>query len=169
MMRRATTRRECLRAIGLALAALVSPEAASAQAKNRLVVVVNKSNTMDDMSSTELRRILLGEVTRWPRNEKITILLLPAGSEERKALLRILLRMSDDDFTRYWISRVFQGEATAGPKTAASPAMLLRLVSGLSSAIGVLNEAALAEAHPDLKVLRIDGRVPRDEGYPFVW
>jgi len=164
-MRGATTRRACLLAIAFAITGLVP---ASAQGNGRIVVVVNKSNAVDDMSSAELRRILLGEETRWPGNDKITILLLPTGSEERKALLKSLLRMSDDDFTRHWISRVFQGEATAGPKTASSAASLLRLVGGLPSSLGVLDAADVPAEHPTLKVLRIDGKEPGDDGYPFV-
>jgi len=162
------TTRAYLPWIGLVLAGLLLIGAGPAAVRGRVAIVVHKSNALDDLSSAELRRILLGDETRWPGKEKITILLLPPGSEERKTLLRVLLRMSDDDFIRHWISRVFQGEATAGPKTASSAASLLRLVAGLPSALGVLDAEDVQDGDAGLKVLRIDGKAPSEDGYPLV-
>ena len=162
---RSTSQRIAL--IALALAALIL-HASEAAAKGRVAVIVHKSNALTDVTSAELRRILLGDQTRWPANDKITILLLPPGTDERKALLRILLKMSDDDFTRHWISRVFQGDATSGPKTASSPPSILRLVAGLPSALGIVDAEDVPVGDVGLKVLRVDGKTPGDEGYPFV-
>ena len=66
-----------------------------------VAIVVHKANAVNDLSSAELRKVLLGDETRWPGKDKITILLLPPGSEDRRVLLMGLLRMSDDDFTRH--------------------------------------------------------------------
>ena len=150
-----------------AAALLVLAAGPVAAARGRVALVVNQANPLSDLSSAEVRRIFLGDETRWPGNEKITILLLPSGSEERKALLKVLLKMSDDDFTRHWISRVFQGEATAGPKIAPSSASMVKLVSGLPSAVGMLDADDLPAGASGLKVLRIDGKFPTEEGYPL--
>ncbi len=131
----------------LLLAALVRPGHAKAAndgslikaAKDAIVIVVPKSNRVNGLSSGELRKILLGEETEWPNKEKITILLLPPGTDERKAVLQILLKMSDDDFVRHWISEVFQGQAATGPKTASSPTSMLKLVADLPSALGIVS------------------------------
>jgi phosphate transport system substrate-binding protein len=139
-----------------------------AVARGRVALVVNGSNPVSDMTSAELRKIFLGDETRWPGRQKITILLLPQSSEERKALLKALLKMSDDDFTRHWISRVFQGEATAGPKIAPSPASMAKLVAGLPSAVGMLDADDVPAGASGLKVLRVDGKAPNDDGYPLV-
>lgn len=160
--------RTCWRTAGLVLAVLALAGAGPAAVRGRVAVVVNESNVVDELSSAELRRILLGDETRWPGKEKITILLLPPGSEDRTTLLRVLLRMSDDDFTRHWISRLFQGETTVGPKTASSATSLLRLVAGLPSAIGVLDAEDVPLGDPKVKVLRIDGKAPSEDGYPLV-
>src|SRR5512136_1425966 len=101
-------------AVAFALATLLLP-ARAFSGKNDIALIVHKSNPMSNVSSAELRRIFLGDETRWPSNDRITILLLPPGSEEREMFLRSVLKMSDDDFVRHWISRVFQGEASAGP------------------------------------------------------
>ena len=134
--------------------------------KADIALVVNKSNPVTDLSTAELRKMLLGDKAFWQGNVRITILLLPPESEERKLVLARLLKMSDDDFVRHWISRVFQGEATSGPKTASTPESLSKLVSGLPAALGVVAVDALP-ASVELKVLRIDGKAPGDAGYAF--
>ena len=149
----------------LAFALLVPVPGHASVARGRVAIVVHKLNPLNGIGSAELRKILLGDETRWAAKEKITILLLPAGSEERKDLLQILLKMSNDDFVRHWISRVFQGEATAGPKIASSATSLAKLVAGLPSALGVLDAEDVPAGDSGLKVLRIDGKAPGEDGY----
>jgi ABC-type phosphate transport system substrate-binding protein len=152
-------------ALALLLAIGLASTGRAAAAKGGIAIVVPKSNTVAGLTSTELRKILLGEETQWPNREKITILLLPPGTTERKTVLQILLQMSDDDFVRHWISEVFQGQAATGPKTAATPASMVRLVSGLSSAIGVVAVDDLPVGDSGLRVLSIDGKTPGENGY----
>ncbi len=128
--------------------------------------VVNSQNEASELTSAQLRRIYLGEETRWGGKGKITILLLPSGRDERRLLFDRLLRMSDDDFVRHWIAKVFQGEATSGPKTASSPASMEKLVAGLPGAIGFLRADEVPPGG-QLRVLRIDGKAPGEPGYPF--
>ncbi|MGH7743008.1 MAG: hypothetical protein ACRENS_13415 [Candidatus Eiseniibacteriota bacterium] len=149
----------------LALLALAMLPALAIAGKNDIALIVHKTNPMNDITSAELRRIFLGDETRWSTNDRITILLLPPGSEERQMFLRSVLRMSDDDFVRHWISRVFQGEASAGPKTASSAASMARLVAGLPAAVGVIGSADVPGGDNGLKVLRIDGKAPGEDGY----
>jgi len=149
--------------LGLVTVAMLPALAISG--KNDIALIVHKSNPMNNVSSSELRRIFLGDETRWSNNDRITILLLPPGTDERQKFLRSLLRMSDDDFVRHWISRVFQGQASTGPKTAASSASMVRLVAGLPTAVGVIGAADVPEGDSGLKVLRIDGKSPGDDGY----
>src|SRR5919106_4951782 len=73
-----------------------SPVQAVQAAKGRVALIVNKANTISEFSSADLRRILVGEITRWPGSSKITLLLLPPGSEERRAIVRTITGMSDD-------------------------------------------------------------------------
>lgn len=145
-----------------------SPVHAVQTAKGRVALIVNKANTISEFSSADLRRILVGEITRWPGSSKITLLLLPPGSEERRAIVRTITGMSDDDFTRHWISLVFQGETTTGPKAASSPGSMMKLVAGIPSALGIVFLDDLPAGADGVKILRIDGKAPTDEGYPIV-
>ena len=133
--------------------------------KGSIAIVVPKSNGVTGLTSAQLRKILLGEETQWPNKEKITILLLPPGTDERKAVLQILLNMSDDEFVRHWISEVFQGQTATGPKTASSPTSMLRLVADLPSALGIVSAGDLPPGDSSFKVLAIDGKTPGEVGY----
>ncbi|MFN7989640.1 MAG: hypothetical protein U0529_19360 [Thermoanaerobaculia bacterium] len=147
---------------------LAWPAPASGPEKSSPVAfVVNSGNAVTELTSAQLRRIYLGEETRWDGKTKITILLLPAGREERRVLLERLLLMSDADFVHHWIAKVFQGEATSGPKTVSTPASMEKLVTGLPGAIGFLRAGDVTPGGP-LRVLRIDGKVPGEPGYRFV-
>ena len=154
-------------ALASSLAALAPALSAPAQKSGGAVAfVVNARNQVNEVTTAQLRRIYLGDETRWAAKEKITILLLPSGRDERRILFDQLLKMSDDDYVRHWIGKVFQGEATSGPKTAASPPSMARLVAGIPGAIGFLG-AEDAAADVTLKILRVDGKLPGDRGYPF--
>lgn len=137
-------------------------------ARGTVAVIVHRSNPMSEISSVQLRHIFLGDQTRWSDNEKITILLLPRGSDERRTVLRVLLRMSEDDFTRHWISKIFRGDVTSGPKTGTTAASILKLTAGLPAALGILDAENVPAGAAGVKVLRVDGKAPGDAGYPFV-
>ena len=137
-------------------------------ARGTVAVIMHRSNPISDVSAMQLRRIYLGDQTRWSDNQRITILLLPQGSDERRTMLRVLLRMSEDDFMRHWISKVFRGESTAGPKTTVTAASILKLTADLPAALGILDAEDVPAGTTTVKLLRIDGKAPGDDGYPLV-
>jgi ABC-type phosphate transport system substrate-binding protein len=163
-----------LLAAGLALptlAASQAPARAPAQRADagRAAVIVHASNPITSISAADLRRILLGEDTRWPdQGGRITILLLGPGTEDRRVVLRNLLKMSDGDFVRHWLGLVFQGEATSGPKVLRSAASLVRTVAALPAAIGIVGAEELPPSDAGVKALEVDGKPLHDDAYPFI-
>jgi ABC-type phosphate transport system substrate-binding protein len=157
-----------VRGVLLVAAAWVGLSGGVSGARGTVAVVVHHSNPMNEISSVQLRHIYLGDQTRWSDNQKITILLLPRGSDERRTVLRTLLKMSEDDFTRHWISKIFRGDVTSGPKTGATPASILKLTAGLPAALGILDANDVPAEAADVKILRLDGKAPGDDGYPLV-
>lgn len=59
---------------------------------------------------------------------------------------------------------MFRSEVASGPKIVFSTDMLRDLVTVIPGAIGFV---PASEVGPDLKVIRIDGKLPGDEGYPL--
>src|SRR5439155_1217255 len=105
--------------------ALGGPEQQSTPASSRsaltaphesLVIIANTQNPANTLSVAELRRMLLGETTRWPDGRKVTIAMREPGEPERDAMLRLVCRMSDQDFSRYLLHAAYRGESTSSLK-----------------------------------------------------
>ncbi len=150
----------------LAAVAIALPGAtAHAQAKPRpLAIVVNSADPVSNLSFAELRRIFLGEQQFWPDRSKVTLLVRAPTAYERSMVLDRIYRMDEDRFRQYWIGKMFRAEVAAGPKIVYSSEMALNLVSAIR---GSITFVPLAAVTPEVKVLRIDGKLPGEPGYPL--
>jgi ABC-type phosphate transport system substrate-binding protein len=122
-----------------------------------LAIIVNNENPLSELPVGELRRMILGEVTRWPDGRRVTIVMREPGDPERDAVLRLICRMSDQDFTRYLLQATFRGELQGGPKVLDTPNGVRRFVFNVPGAIGYVRSD---EVDASVKVLRIAGAVP---------
>lgn len=138
---------------------------AHAQAKPRpLAIVVNAADPVSNLSFAELRRIFLGEQQYWPDHSKVTLLVRAPTAYERSMVLDRIYRMDEDRFRQYWIGKMFRAEVAAGPKIVYSSEMALSLVSAIR---GSITFVPLSAVTPEVKVLRIDGKLPSEPGYPL--
>ena len=131
---------------------------------NDIAVVVNAKNEINGLSMADLRKILLGEHKFWKNKAPVLMVLRQPGTRERDEVLSIAARMADHDFREHWKAMIFRGEASAEPLTVPSNGMATEYVS---SSVGGITFVAGKNLRPDLKVLKIDGKVPGDLGYPF--
>ena len=138
------------------------PRPGIAAPRASLAIIVNTQNPVDALSLDDLRRMLLGEVTRWPDGRKITIAMRDAGQPERDAVLRLVCRMSDQDFTRYLLQATFRGELQSAPKVLDTPTGVRRFVFNVPGAIGYVRGD---EVDGSVKVLKITGAVPDDPAF----
>src|SRR5277367_718415 len=69
-----------------------------------------------NLSSGDIRKLLLGERQFWSSNARVTLLIHAPASHEREVLLKDVYHMSEAQFRQYWISKVFRQEASSGPK-----------------------------------------------------
>ncbi len=139
---------------------------AGAQTSGRqgVAILVNPKSTVTNVSFAELRRIFLGQQQFWPDRSKVTLLVRAPVSHERAVLLDQIYQMDEDQFRQYWIGKMFRAEVAGGPKIVYSTDMALNLVGVIPGSITFI----LASAVPaDAKVLRIDGKLPSDAGYPL--
>jgi len=138
---------------------------AQAQAKPRpLAIVVNTADPVSNISFAELRRIFLGEQQYWPDHSKVILLVRAPTAYERSMVLDRIYRMDEDRFRQYWIGKMFRAEVAAGPKIVYSSEMALSLVSAIRGSITFVPFSAVT---PEVKVLRIDGKLPSEPGYPL--
>jgi ABC-type phosphate transport system substrate-binding protein len=152
----------------LMTAALVEPTAQSrvqaAPSKQGLAIIVNRENSIDNLSMTDLRSMFLGERSHWPNGRRITLVMMEPGQPERETLLRDVCRMSESDLRRRFLQGLLTGEVLVSPKTLSSPAGVRKFVFNVPGAIGYLRPEDVDDS---VKVIRIDGHLPGDAEYPL--
>ncbi len=151
--------------IALACCALLAlaPRADSA-AGTAVAIVVNAATPVESLSLAEVRKILLGDRQFWNSDMRIVLLVRAPVAHERTVVLRSIYQMSESQFRQYWIAKIFRAEATSGPKIVYSAEMTNELIAAIPGSIGFIEAA---KAQPGVKVLRIDGKLPGESGYPL--
>jgi ABC-type phosphate transport system substrate-binding protein len=136
-----------------------------AQSKlNDVAVVVNPAAPVNDLSLSEARKIFRGDKQYWSTDMPIVLLVRNPPSRERDVILKKLYSMTESEFKQYWIAKIFRAEATTGPKIVYSNSMAADLVSVIPGAIAFMSAK---DVNPSLKVVKIDGRLPGEPGYPL--
>jgi ABC-type phosphate transport system substrate-binding protein len=133
-----------------------------AQAPVDLAIVVRPEVSIDNLTFSELRKLMLGNRQFWTSNLRVTLLIRAPGTREREAVLKTIYQMSEAQFQQYWIAKVFREEATSGPRIVYSNEMAAELVSAIPGAVAFVEASQVPKG---LKVLKIDGRLPGEKGY----
>lgn len=129
-----------------------------------LAIVVNSKNPTDNLSLWQLRHIFLGERQWWPNKRRIILVDLPQGSAERQTVFRVVYAMNDKDFDKYFLWGMFRGEFVTSPTILGTPKDVRRFIATSPGAVAYLRVSDLDNS---VKVLRINGLLPDDDGYPL--
>jgi phosphate transport system substrate-binding protein len=143
-------------------AAMGSAAAAGAGAEPSVAIIVNQSNSVENLSIAELRKIFLGERSHWPNGRRITLVMMDPAQPERKVVLREIYGMNEKDLNQHFVQGVFTGAVSVSPKTLASPSEVLKFVFNVPGAIGYVRAE---DVDKSVKTLRVDGRLPEDKDY----
>jgi ABC-type phosphate transport system substrate-binding protein len=127
-----------------------------------LVIVVNRSNPVDELSSAELRRIFLGNRSHWANGRRITLVMREPGEPERTTILRDVCGMTEDQLKNHYVHGLFTGEILVSPKILSSPMGVRKFIFNVPGAIGYLR---IGDVDPTVKIVRIDELLPEDKGY----
>jgi len=127
-----------------------------------LVIVVNRSNPVDNVSSAELRRIFLGNRSYWPNGRRITLVMRDPGEPERITILREVCGMTDEQLKHHYLHGLFTGEILVSPKILSTPTGVRKFVFNVPGAIGYLR---ISDIDNTVKVLKIDDLSPEDKAY----
>src|ERR1700730_18589488 len=146
-------------AIGLAS---LSVSSALAQT-GALAVVVNEKNPVNNLSTPELRKLFAGEKHSWSGGLPVKLFVRAPGAYERVVLLK-LLGMSERESMQNWTAQVFRVEAQAEPVALFSNGMQKEAVTIYPGAVALVN---FQDVKPGMKVVRVDGHIPGEAGYPF--
>jgi hypothetical protein len=136
----------------------VSPE------REGVAIVVHPDVPITELSLDQLRRVFMADQQFWPDGSRITLLVRAPAAYERDVVLNVIYRMTEDEFRKYWVGKMFRAEVPAGPKIVYSSEMAHGLVTAVRGAIGFIPAGDVLE---EAKVIRIDGRLPGEPAYPL--
>ena len=125
----------------------------------QVAVVVNPSNTPEELSLDQLRRLFLGQAKAFPTgvHARLAWHAGSAGTFDRTAL-----GLQPDVVRSRWMAMIFRGEAKGFPTELATPDDVKQFVRSHPDAIGFLPQA---DVDGSVKVLTIEGKRPTDAGY----
>ncbi len=141
-----------------------APAPASAQSEDAVAIVVHPATEVDNLTFAELKRIFRGERQFWQDGRRVTLLIRAPVAVERELVLDRIYDMDEDSFREFWIGKMFRAEVAAGPKLVYSSGMARDLVTVIPGAITFV---PVADVSSETKVVRIDGLLPSDAGYPL--
>ena len=144
------------------LLTLAWPAAPRAQTAADVAVVVHPDVAVDNLTISDLRRLVLGDRGFWPGSLRITLLIRAPVAHERDIVVKKICEMTEAQFRQHWIAKVFRADMASAPKIVYSSEMAADLVNRIPGAIAFIDASQVARgAH----VVKIDGRLPGDKGY----
>jgi ABC-type phosphate transport system substrate-binding protein len=125
------------------------------QAK-QLAIVSDKANTTSNLTAAELVKIFTAHSRSWPDGKPIKVVMRDPSSADMQLVLRKLFNMTPDQAHEF-----IQAHHDA-IMVADSDDAVLRFVSTSHGAIGVVDLYSLTQ---DVNVVKIDGKLPVEQGY----
>ena len=129
-----------------------------------VAVVVHPDTPVSDLSLTDVRKVFLGDRQYWTSTIPVVLLMRAPVARERNVVLQVIYQMSEAKFKQYWIAKIFRAESATAPKVVYSNDMANDLVTAVPGAIAFIDAR---EVRPGAKVLRVDGHLPGEPGYPL--
>jgi hypothetical protein len=156
----------CIAAGLLALMVVVALAQSPQPKKNEddVAVIVNPVNTMDSISSVELRKIFAGEKRSWSANLPVFLVVRAPESRERTLLLSRVLHMTESEYRQYWVKKIYSGEVPREPLVLFSNGTQLEAVRTEKGGIALV---LMKDVRTGVKTLRVDGMLPGATGYPL--
>ena len=126
--------------------------------------MVRPDTPVDALSLAQTRKLLMGEQEFWNSNLRVTLLLRAPAARERDVVLRVIYRMNEAEFRQYLDFKAVSSRSHQrtqgglfqrnGDRTGERPARL----GGF---------CGRREVPKGLKILKIDGKLPGQAGYPL--
>ena len=143
---------------------LIAGSMAQTTSGSDVAIIVNPDNSVNNLPMAELKKIFRGERQYWSANSPVLLLMHAPGVRERSVVLRTVLRMTEDQYTQYWVAKIMRAEATFPPAAVFSSDMIREGVRGNRGAIGYVSAN---DVPAGLKVLQVNGLSPGQAGYPL--
>lgn len=128
-----------------------------------IAVVVNKANPAQELTLAELGRIFKLDRQYWD-GERVHILMRESGSWEKEIILKKVYKMTNEELNVFWLGKVFRGEISTIPVALGSEGMIKKLVNNTSGAVSFIDSRIVDD---NVKVIKVEGKLPGQENYPL--
>jgi len=140
-----------LAGIGLCVSFDSAYVTARAQSTDALVAVVNNASPpVSELTKPEVRRLLLGQSSKWYNGSKVVVVIEPAGNKDRSILLQKVCGMTEAEYTRFELQAAFTGRAGTALHEVTTTAAAKSFVMAYPGAIAFMHPN---EVDHDLKVV----------------
>jgi ABC-type phosphate transport system substrate-binding protein len=147
--------------IASALVLSMLTAAAAVPAIKNMAVIVSTGNKLSDVPLADLSKLCKGAQKAWPDGKSFTLVLKDPDSSEMRGVVEKLLGASPAE-VKAAIAKL--NETRQVVKVVESDEDLLRAVEATPGAVGILDVYSI---NSSVKVLRVDGKLPFDVGYPL--
>jgi ABC-type phosphate transport system substrate-binding protein len=122
----------------------------------QVAVIVNKGNSAEEMSATDLGKIFKCNTRKWASGGAITVVVLDPATPEMELLLSRIYKTTPENL-RSFIAAHHDAIIIVDSNEA-----MLKTVRSLPGAIGLID---VFRINQEVKVLKIDGKLPVEYGY----
>ncbi len=138
----------------------------AAEPSGGFAAVVHQSNPTHNLRLRDLLSLFQGVSREWPNNSGVVLVERDAGSAPYQYLMGSLLNTTPGEYKRSLQNIEYRGEAPVSIKILNSDTAACQFVFNVPAAIAIVEIKSLASpACGQIQVLRIDGKLPGDEGY----
>jgi len=121
-----------------------------------LAVITDKSNSSPGVSASELLKLFKNDAQRWPDGRKVTIFLSNPASSDAWLFFQKVYNMSQEEAKKF--ADAHKGRIVV----MGADDMVLKAVAQQPGSLGVVNVYSL---NSSVKVLKVDGKLPFEQGY----
>jgi len=145
--------------VTLGIAALLS--SAALPAVRNMAVVVSTSSKLSDVALADLAKLCKGAQKTWPDGKAFTLVIKDPQAPEMRVAVEKLFGAEPTEIKAV-IGKLNDSRPTV--KIVDNDEDLLRTVGATPGAVGILDVYSI---NSSVKVLRLDGKLPFDVGYPL--
>lgn len=122
----------------------------------QLAVIVDKSNSVGTLSTTELTKLFKFDSRKWPDGRNVVLVLRDPSTPEMQTAIQKLYRMQPEQFKKLLASH------HVGVLVVNSEQELLKSVESIPGAVGLVDVYSI---NSRVNVVKVDGKLPLEPGY----
>jgi len=138
----------------------------AAEPVRSFAAVVHPSNPSHDLRLRDLASYFDGASRQWPNSAPVVLVERDSASAPYRYLMSHVLNTTPVEYKRHLQDSEYRGQAPLAVKVLNSDEAACQFVFNVPSAIAVIETKSLGSAAcAAVQVLRIDGKLPSEEGY----